>query len=143
MDRIMRIELTILGCLAAAASAIACWLWQTKRKIVHRLADLTAQCEKAESDKAGLMRALSLRSHEETERISRLEHDVKSSLGVILGFSTLLMEAVEQDPRERPLPLKNIQAIRQAATKILQIVDAAVQGTNSRASQDLVVDGKN
>src|SRR5580658_4372291 len=139
----MRIEITILGCLAAAASAIACWLWQTKRKIVQRLADLTAQCEKAESDKAGLMRALSLRSHEETERIARLEHDVKSPLGVILGFSTLLMEAVEQDPRERPLPLKNIQAIRQAATKILQIVDAAVQGTNSRASQDLVVDGKN
>jgi signal transduction histidine kinase len=139
----MRIEITILGCLAAAASAIACWLWQTKRKIVQRLVDLTAQCEKAESDKAGLMRALSLRSHEETERISRLEHDVKSPLGVILGFSTLLMEAVEQDPRERPLPLKNIQAIRQAATKILQIVDAAVQGTNSRASQDLVVDGKN
>jgi signal transduction histidine kinase len=139
----MRIEITILGCLAAAASAIACWLWQTKRKIVQRLVDLTAQCEKAESDKAGLIRALSLRAHEENERISRLEHDVKSSLGVILGFSTLLMEAVEQDRRERPLPLKNIQAIRQAATKILQIVDAAVQGTNSRASQDLVVDGKN
>jgi signal transduction histidine kinase len=139
----MRIEITILGCLAAAASAIACWLWHTKRKIVQRLVDLTAQCEKAESDKAGLIRALSLRAHEENERISRLEHDVKSSLGVILGFSTLLMEAVEQDPRERPLPLKNIQAIRQAATKILQIVDAAVQGTNSRASQDLVVDGKN
>jgi hypothetical protein len=139
----MRIEITILGCLAAAASAIACWLWQTKRKIVQRLVDLTAQCEKAESDKAGLIRALSLRAHEENERISRLEHDVKSSLGVILGFSTLLMEAVEQDRRERPLPLKNIQAIRQAATKILQIVDAAVQGTNSRATQDLVVDGKN
>ena len=136
----MRIELTILGCLAAAASAIACSLWRTKRKIMHRLVDLTAQCEKAESDKAGLMRALSLRAHEETERISRLEHDVKSSLGVILGFSTLLMEAVEQDPRDRPLPLKNIQAIRQAAEKILQIVDAAVQ---ARASQGLVVDGKN
>jgi hypothetical protein len=53
------------------------------------------------------------------------------------------MEAVEQNQGDRSLPLKNIQAIRQAATKILQIVDAAVQGTNSRASQDLVVDGKN
>ncbi len=139
----MRIEITILGCLAAAASAIACSLWQTKRKIVLRLVRLTAQCEKAESDKAGLIQALSVRASEETERISRLEHDIKSPLGVILGFSTLLLEAAEQDQGDRPLPLKNIQAIRQSATKILQIVDALVQGTNSRASQDVLVNGKN
>ena len=125
----MPIDTTILGCLAAAASAIACSLWRAKRK--------------ADSDKAALIQELSLHAHQETERISRLEHDVKSSLGVILGFSTLLMEAAEQNQKDQPLPLKNIQAIRQAANKILQIVEAAARGTNSRASQDLVVDGKN
>jgi signal transduction histidine kinase len=128
--------------LCAVASAIALLSWRRSRKIGRRLADLAAHCEKTESDKASLIRKLSVLDSEENERISRLEHDVKSSLGVILGFSSLLRELVERDPGTSPLPLKNINAIHQAATKILLTIDTAVKGRNSHESQEIVADGK-
>jgi signal transduction histidine kinase len=127
----MRIEAVVSLFFATSASIIAFLSWRTNRKIVRRLAKLAEQCEKAESDKAILTRTLSLRESEENERIYRLEHDVKSSLGVILGFSSLLRESVEHDSGTHPVALKNINAIHQAATKILQTIDAAVKGRNS------------
>jgi signal transduction histidine kinase len=131
----MRIDVVLLGLFAAAASAIALLSLRRSRKLGRRVTDLAAQCAKAESDNASLIQTLSLLDSEENERISRLEHDVKSSLGVILGFSSLLRESVEQDPGTRPLPLKNINAIHQAATKILQVIDGAVEGRNSNQAR--------
>jgi signal transduction histidine kinase len=140
----MWIEAVILGLFAAAASTIALWSWRTNRKVLRRIAELSEQREKAESDKASLTLALALRESEENERISRLEHDVKSSLGVILGFSALLRELVEHDPQTTPIPLKSINGIQQAAKKILHTIEAAVEGNYSRRDQDeAVVEGKN
>jgi hypothetical protein len=131
----MRIEVVVLVLFAASASIIVFLSWRTNRKIVRRLAKLAEQCEKAESDKASLAQTLSLRESEENERIFRLEHDVKSSLGVILGFSSLLRELVEHDSGTPPVALKNINAIHQAATKILHTIDAAVKGRNSHEAR--------
>jgi signal transduction histidine kinase len=141
----MRIEAVALALIAAAASIIAFLSWWTKRKIVRRLAKLAEQCERAESDNANLTRALSLRESEENERISRLEHDLKSPLGVILGFSSLLREFVEQNPSQlTPLPLKSINGIQQAAQKILNTIDAAVEGcSHRRQEEEAAVEGKN
>jgi signal transduction histidine kinase len=137
----MSIEVTILGLFVVVVSAIALLSWRRNRKIVRQLAALIAQCDQAESERASLIKAVSARHVEADERITRLEHDVKSPLGVILGFSALLRESLEHDPRA-PVPLKNINAIHQAATKILQIVDAAVQGSNSPEGQATTVNGK-
>ena len=131
----MRIDVVLLTLFAAAASAIALLWWRRSRKLGRLVTDLAAQCAKAESDKASLTQALSVLDSEENERISRLEHDVKSSLGVILGFSSLLRESIEQDAGAPSLPLKSINAIHQAATRILQIIDAAVKGRNSHESR--------
>jgi len=132
MEGLCGLEIALLGLFAAAASAVALLYWRRSRKIGRRLADLAVQCEKAESDKASLLHALSNGDSQENERISRLEHDVKSSLGVILGFSSLLRELVEHDPGAKALPLKNINAIHQAATRILETIDAAARSGNSR-----------
>jgi signal transduction histidine kinase len=139
----MRIDVVLLGLFAAAASAVALLSWRRSRKSGCRLADLAAQYEKAESDKGDLIHKLSVRNHEEDERILRLEHDVKSSLGVVLGFSALLRESMERDPGTPPLALKNINAIHQAATKIMQTIDAAVKGRNSRPEPEIVLKGRN
>lgn len=127
----MRVDVMILGGLAVAASAGAMVLWRANRKNLRRLASLTAQCEKAESENASLARALSLRAAEEDERFSRLEHDLKSPLGVILGFSSLLLESIEPNPIEAAGSRKSITAIHKAATKILEIVDARSKSGNS------------
>jgi signal transduction histidine kinase len=131
----MRIEAVVLLFFATSASIIAFLSWRTNRKIVRQLAKVSEQWEKAESDKASLLRTLSLRETEENERIYRLEHDVKSSLGVILGFSSLLRESVEHDSGTPPVALKNINAIHQAATKILKTIDAAVEAGNSHQAR--------
>jgi signal transduction histidine kinase len=138
----MQIEVAALGVFAAAASTSALLSWRRNRGILRRLADLAAQCDQAESDKASLIQTLAIRNSEEDERICRLEHDIKSSLSVILGFSSLLREMVENDLRSPPLPLKNINAIHQAATKILKTIDAAVKGRNSPDGQPIIADRK-
>jgi signal transduction histidine kinase len=138
----MWIELAALGLGASAASTIALLLWRRNRKLLRRLEDLAIERDQAESDKASLLGTLSTRNSQEDQRICRLEHDVKSSLGVILGFSSLLREAVERDPGSSPLPLKNINAIHQAATKILQTIDVAVKDSNSHDGAAISVNGK-
>jgi signal transduction histidine kinase len=131
----MRIDVVLLSVFAAAMSAAALLSLLRSRKLGRRVTDLAAQCAKAESDKASLIQTLSILDTEENERIFRLEHDVKSPLGVILGFSSLLRESLEQDAGTPSLPLKNINAIHQAATRILQIIDAAVKARSSHEAR--------
>jgi signal transduction histidine kinase len=138
----MRIEAVILGLFAAAASAIALWSWRKNRGILRQIAELSEQREKAEADKASLTETLALHESEENERIWRLEHDIKSSLGVILGFSALLRELAENNPGTPSLPLNSINSIQQAAKKILHTIEAAVEGKDSRRDE-AVVEGKN
>src|ERR1700722_4212867 len=131
----MRMDVFLLALFAAASAAIALLSWRKNRNLGRRVADLKAKCAEVESEKESLLRALSVLDSEENERIARLEHDVKSPLGVILGFSSLLRESVEQAPGTSTLPLKNINAIHQAATKILEIIDADVKGRHSHESR--------
>jgi signal transduction histidine kinase len=131
----MRMDVFLLGVFAAASSTIALLSWWKNRSLGRRVADLKAQCAEVESEKESLLRTLSALDSEENERIACLEHDVKSPLGVILGFSSLLRESVEQAPGTPSLSLKSINAIHQAATKILEIIDAAVKGRHSHESR--------
>jgi signal transduction histidine kinase len=131
----MRMDVILLALFAAASAAIALLSWRKNRNLGRRVADLKAKCAEVESEKESLLRTLSVLDSEENERIARLEHDVKSPLGVILGFSALLRESVEQAPGTPSLPIKSINAIQQAATKILEIIDAAVKGRHSRESR--------
>ena len=138
----MRIEVAALGIFAGAASTVALLLWRKNREIVRRLADLGAERDRAESDKQSLARTLALRNGEEDERLFRLEHDIKSSLSIVLGFSALLRESAEQDPRTFPLPRKNIDAIHQAATKVLKTIDLAVKARNGQNGHEISTKGK-
>ena len=131
----MRMDVSLLGLFAAGSTTIALLSWWKNRSLGRRVADLKAQYAEVESEKAGLLRTIAAQENEENQRIARLEHDVKSPLGVILGFSALLRESVEQAPGTSSLPLKNINAIHQAATKILEIIDAAVQGRHTHDSR--------
>jgi signal transduction histidine kinase len=131
----MRMDVFLLALFAAASAAIALLSWRKNLNLGRRVADLKAKCAEVESEKESLLRTLSVLDNEENERIARLEHDVKSPLGVILGFSALLRESVEQAPGSLSLPIKNINAIHQAATKILEIIDAAVKGRHSHESR--------
>jgi signal transduction histidine kinase len=133
----MRTEEVALAAVAAAASIIALRWWRVNRAIAQRLA-------KAESDKARLEQALALREREENERICRLEHDLKSPLGAILGFSSLLGEFAEQNHGKLPpVPLKSISGIQQAARKMLQTIEAAVDRKYSHQDrEETVAQGK-
>lgn len=107
------------------------------QRIARRLA-------KAECDKVRLEQALAIRVSKENERICRLEHDLKSPLGVILGFSSLLQEFAEENPGKLPpVPLKSISGIQQAARKMLQTIEAAVDGEYSHQDRaETVAQGK-
>jgi signal transduction histidine kinase len=124
----MRVETVILGLLAAAASAIALLLWRSKGKLHARLADLVEHCEAADLENERLRTDLSAREDQERERIVGLEHDLKSPLGVILGFSMLLREYLEGRSEDLPpLPLRSINGIDQAAQKMVRIIESAAE----------------
>jgi signal transduction histidine kinase len=75
---------------------------------------------------AELAQALAGRDPEQDQRILRLEHDLKSPLGAILGFATLLREMVQADLKDSPpAVLKSINGIDQAARKMLRIIEDA------------------
>ena len=124
----------VLGLFAAAASAIAFLLWRGKVSLRTRLVALDSENER-------LRNVLSARKDQGNARILRLEHDLKSPLGVILGFSMLLREYVEEHPAGPPaLPLRSINGIDQAARKMLRIVESASQSPPSdmRAEQAVI-----
>lgn len=52
------------------------------------------------------------------EPAGRWRHDVKNQLGIILGFSELLLEEMEQSDRRRP----DIEEIHAAATRAMALV---------------------
>jgi len=81
-------------------------------------------------------KALAARDTEHNERISRLEHDLKSPLGAILGFSTLLRELVHENLQEAPpAVLRSVNGIDQAARKMLQIIEAASKTAGEAAGK--------
>jgi signal transduction histidine kinase len=116
------------GLLAAAACGVAHHFWRRSRRIAGQAADL--------------VQALAAREMEHNQRILRLEHDLKSPLGVILGFSTLLRELMHDNLKEAPpAVLKSMNGIDQAARKMLQIIEAAAGARNSHVDrQEAVVE---
>jgi signal transduction histidine kinase len=136
----MRVESVILALLAAAASAIAVLLWRTKVSLHARLAELVEHCETADLENERLRNALSAREDQECGRVFRLEHDLKSPLGVILGFSMLLREYLEGLSGDlAPLPLRSINGIDQAAQRMVRIIESAAEGTPSPDSGEEAV----
>jgi signal transduction histidine kinase len=136
----MRVETVILGLLAASATAIALFLWRGNVTLHSRLAEVAARCEQADSENERLRSALSAREAQERGRIFRLEHDLKSPLGVILGFSMLLREYIEgQSEGPPPLPLRSINGIDQAAQKMVRIIESAADGPAAQASDEQAV----
>ena len=88
-----------------------------------------------DSENKRLRSALAAREDHESARILRLEHDLKSPLGVILGFCMLLREYVEEHPADLPpLPLRSINGIDQAAKKMVRIVESAAQDSGFHSS---------
>ena len=132
----MRVETVLLGLLAAAASAIAFLVWRSKVSLLARVAGLASENQRLRS-------ALTACKDRESGQICRLEHDLKSPLGVILGFSTLLREYLEGHPEDLPqVPLKSINGIDLAARKMVQIIEAAADGTACASGEEAMVEEK-
>lgn len=86
--------------------------------------EISAAIPESESDR--LEAALALRDLDEQQRFARLEHDLRSALSIIVGFASILKEQAEKNTSLQPaLVLKSANAILQAATKTLLVVDAA------------------
>jgi signal transduction histidine kinase len=84
---------------------------------------------------------LAARDIEHDQRILRVEHDLKSPLGAILGFSTLLRESVHEHLQEAPPSvLKSVNGIDQAARKILRIIEAAGARNSYSDRQEAVIE---
>jgi signal transduction histidine kinase len=129
----MRTGTLIPGLLAAAMSAIALYFWRAKVRLQTQLRALDENYRRAESG----------RKREESDRIARLEHDLKSPLGVILGFAQLLREFAEGQAEKLPaLPLRCIGGIDQASRKMLQIIEGAAQTSDSESDREKSVVGE-
>jgi signal transduction histidine kinase len=123
-----QISAVTFGLMAAVACAVAFRL-RRSTLVMSRQAD-------------ELARALAARDVEHDQRVSRLEHDLKSPLGAILGFSTLLRELVHENLKEAPPSvLKSVNGIDQAARKMLQIIEAAGARNSHQDQQETVVEG--
>ena len=140
----MRVETLTLGIVAAVTSAMALCFWRASAGLTRKLAALTARCEGAISDKAALPNEVSALENEDNGRISRLEHDLRSPLGVIRGFSMLLREFVDNNAQELPeFPLRAVNGIDQAAQRMLQIIEAAAGEPAPRDRKQALVPGEN
>jgi K+-sensing histidine kinase KdpD len=107
--------------------------------LLARLHELGEHCEKADSENECLRNALSAREDQERARILRLEHDLKSPLGVILGFSMLLREYLEEHSAIlSPSAARSINGIDQAAQKMVRIIESAADSPASYASNEEV-----
>jgi signal transduction histidine kinase len=130
----MAILSLILVLLSAVCIAL---LLRERAKLLHRIAELGPNCEQ-------LKRELAFRDHEEAERIARLEHDLRSSISGIVGFSALLKESLEQDTTQQsPLLLKSANTIHQSATKTINILEAMASGQyDQHHGPQLALEGK-
>jgi len=118
----------IFDLIVALIAALLVWDWIMLKR---RCAELTERCEKAQMENLRLNQALSVRESGEVERLSRLEHDLRSTISVINGFSALIQESAEKDPSPSPsLLLKGASAIQQSTAKALRILEAAGQDQN-------------
>jgi signal transduction histidine kinase len=131
--------------LVLISAALVAFLLKARIKLLKRIAELTQQCDKAQLEISQLRQAVSLRDREESDRFSRLEHDLRSSLSGIVGFSSLLKESLEKDSKpETLLLLKSTQAIQQSAAKTLSILEAAAASGRytQHHGEKLAVEGK-
>ena len=111
---------------AMALTALSGFLLWNRARIERRLAAAFLQCEKIELERSRLEQALALREAEESERFGRLEHDLRSSISVIVGFSSILVEEADKHLGPHPpMLLKSASAIQQSARKSLLILEAA------------------
>ena len=96
---------------------------QQKVSLLARVAGLDSENQRLRS-------ALTACKDRESGQICRLEHDLKSPLGVILGFSTLLREYLEGHSEDLCLKFlsRSINGIDLAARKMVQIIEAAADG---------------
>lgn len=91
-----------------------------------RIAGQVAQLEQIESEKKRLEEALASSDADGKQRLARLEHDLRSSLSVAVGFASILIEQAEKQSYLEPsLILKSAVAIQKAVRKSLQILDSA------------------
>jgi len=101
---------------SAAVLVVALLIWDRMR-LKRRLAELSDEIENARSEDG------------EIDRFARLEHDLRSTISVIAGFSALIQESLEKDSQPSPsLMLKGASAIQQSTTKALRILESAQQG---------------
>jgi signal transduction histidine kinase len=84
-----------------------------------------AELVQSAAEKARLKQELALRDTQQAEKLTRLEHDLRSSLTGIVGFSSLLKETLQDSDRDTSV-LKSAAAIHLSATRTLAIIDAAV-----------------
>jgi len=115
--------------LITASAVLIVLLLRARIKLLRRIAALIERCEAAELERSQLKQVLLSRDHQEIERVARLEHDLRSSISGVVGFSSLLREFLEKNPEQQsPLIMKSASAIHQSATRTLMILDAAGAG---------------
>jgi len=69
-------------------------------------------------------------------------HDLRSSISVIVGFASILIEQADGDRAPQPsLILKSASAIQQSAQKSLRIIEAAELEPQERRQQAIAVEG--
>lgn len=142
--------------LTVSAVGIAGVLFLSRLKMRRQTAELVDRCEKAELEMSRLEQLLStsvpigasygLGASDglDMDHFGRLEHDLRSTLSVIAGFSALIKESAEKEelPQAEML-LKGASAIQQSASKALRILDTAAEENDARRlDQGLRLQGK-
>jgi len=124
----------------AAVLVIAVLVWD-RAKLSRRLAELSDRCQTAQLENSRLDQTRSASEAAEMERFLRLEHDLRSTISVIAGFSALIRESVEKDPSPSPLLLlKGANAIQQSTAKAVRILEAAAQDNPSDRRKGLALE---
>jgi len=96
------------------------------QRVTGRTAAPAEGGERTEAENTLLRTTVSALRREENKRIGQLCHDLKSPLGVIRGYSTLLREFIEKHPDDlRAFPQRTLNGIDEASQKMLEIIDTA------------------
>jgi signal transduction histidine kinase len=133
------ISSAILALSLATLTGFSLW---GRIRIARRLEALARHCEKVESERSRLEEALVSSEAEHGERFAHLEHDLRSTISVIVGFASILAEQADGDRAPQPsLVLKSASAIQQSAQKSLRILDAADLEPGERRRQPVAVEG--